>query len=129
MKTYELVIRILIAIVIGEIILVLGTTVAQEIMVDGVSWYSSNTFELFIGGIGSFLAAVLSGVVAYMIVKKSSIIPIIILSILVLIETIWLIQSGRFEEPIWFSLLGGAILILGFWVGKAVTVKFQKAKN
>ena len=124
MKRVELIIRILIAVIIGEIILVLGTTVAQEVLVKGLNWYSYSTNELFIGGLGSFLAAVISGAVAYGIVKRASVIPLVVLSVLVVLETSWLIQTGRSAEPIWFSALGGATLILGFWVGKIMLKKF-----
>lgn len=125
MSKIELIIRILIAIVIGEVILVLGTTLAQEGFFDGINWHSSSTIELVIGGAGSFLAAVASGVAAYLIVKKASLIPIIILSILVCLETFWLIQTGRTDEPVWFSIAAGATLILGFWTGRWILAKFR----
>lgn len=127
MKKIEIIIRILIAIIIGELILVLGTTLAQEVIFDGIGWNTSSYTELLIGGFGSFLAAVLSGAVAYLIVKQANQIPIIVLSILVFMETSWLIQSGRFEEPIWFSVVAGGTLIVGFWVGKLILSRFLLA--
>lgn len=129
MRKIEKIVRIVIAIAIGEIILVFGTTFAQEIIFDGVSWFTSAKYELQISGFVSFLAAVLSGSVAYLIVKQASRIPTIALSILVFLETIWLIQTDRSQEPMWSSALAGAVLILGFWVGRLFIIKFRIATN
>ncbi|NND51365.1 MAG: hypothetical protein HKN54_03105 [Flavobacteriaceae bacterium] len=129
MKTVILIVRIVIAVICGEVILVLGTTLAQEVIVDGLNWYSSSKVELALGGFGSLLAAVISGIVAYMIVKKKSLIPIVILSILVCIETSWLIGTGRSEEPLWFSIVAGATLVLGFWIGVWILNHFKPSVN
>lgn len=126
MISFEKILRILVAVVIGEILLVLGTTLAQEIIFDDIAWESSSPLELLGGGIGSFLAAVISGASAYLIVKKANVIPNVILSILILAETIWLINSGKSQEPMWFSSTAGAMLILGIWVGRFVIGKYPK---
>ncbi|WP_387960320.1 hypothetical protein [Geojedonia litorea] len=115
----------MIAIVIGELLLVLGTTLVQELIFSGIGWGNSSKFELLAIGLGSFLAAVASGAVAFLIVKQATGVPNMILSILVILETVWLIKSGSSEEPIWFSGLAGALLILGIWVGRILVAKLR----
>ena len=125
MKRIEFIARIVIAIVLGEVILVLGTTLAQETLFGDISWHTSTQLELALGGFFAFLAAVLAGAVAYLLVKKTTLIPIVILSVLVFLETTWLIQSGRSEEPVAVSIMAGGSLILGFWVGTWLVSKLR----
>ncbi len=123
MNRTELILRILIAVVVGEILLALGTTLAQEVFVDGVSWETSGRSDLLIGGLGSLLAAMVSGAVAFLIVRRASRIPVLVISVLVILETSWLVLSGRSGGPLWFSVLGGALLIAGLWLGQAILAK------
>ena len=125
MKRIEFIARIVIAIVLGEVILVLGTTLAQETLFGDISWHTSSQWELTLGGFFAFLAAVLAGAVAYLLVKKATLIPVVILSVLVFLETTWLIQSGRSEEPVAVSIMAGGSLILGFWVGTWLVSKLR----
>lgn len=124
MKTAILILKVVLAVVIGEVILVLGTTIAQDYLVDGVYWETSGIPELIIGGGGSILAAVLSGMVAYRIVSGKTNWPLIILSVLVAAETAWLISTDRSANPMWFSILSGIGLIFGFWLGKSLINKY-----
>ncbi len=110
--------RIILAIFVGELLLVLGTTLVQEIMFHGIGWYESGPMELVLGGLGSFLAAVLAGAAAFSIVRRQTEIPLGVLSLLVILETFWLIQTGKASGPVWFDVLGGITLVLGFWVGR-----------
>lgn len=128
-KSVYRIIWIIIAIVLGELVLVLGTTFAQEILVDGVHWETSGTGDLLLGGSATILAAVFSGIVAYGIVRRRTVIPLIVLSILVLAETTWLITTGRTTNPLWFSVLAGLGLIGGFWLGKIILDRWPNSKN
>jgi len=120
MKKKEVILRAVIAILAGEAFLVLGTTVAQEVLVDGVSWNDSSRGDLLIGGVGSIVAAILSGMLAHLIIKRHNLIPLIVLSVFVVAETTWLILTGRTTDPDWFTMAAGAGLIAGFWIGRAV---------
>lgn len=118
MSLLKQILRIVLAVIAGEIVLVLGTTFAQDILVDGVYWNTSPPLDLVLGGSFSIFAAILAGAVAYLITARKNSIPLIILSILVALETTWLITTGRTSNPTWFSLLSGLALIVGFWAGK-----------
>ena len=120
---------ILIAVILGELVLVLGTTFAQEILVDGVHWETSGTSDLVLGGTATVLAAILSGIVAYATVRKRSAIPLVILSILVIAETTWLIVTGRTTNPLWFSITAGFSLVAGFWAGKVILDRWPNQPN
>ena len=78
MKTKKI-IRIVLAIIGGEIALILFATVAQEVFFHGLRYHSSSTFDILFGGLATFTAAVLAGVVARMIIKDEiKIVPIAI---------------------------------------------------
>ncbi|HMB63167.1 MAG TPA: hypothetical protein VKN36_08855, partial [Eudoraea sp.] len=62
-------VRIILAAVIGEIALVLLTTVAQEVLYNGISYYTSSSSDLIFGGLATLIAAVLAGMVASAIVR------------------------------------------------------------
>lgn len=110
--------KMLLAICLGEAILVLGTTLIQEILLGGISYYTSSGPALFSAGIGSFFVACLAGFVAFGVMKRKTEVPIAVLSMLVIIETFWLINSGHTSGPIWFDLMASISLIIGFWVGR-----------
>lgn len=116
MKTVRFV-RIIAAVLVGEITLILLTTVAQEVLFDGISYSSSSTLELIIGGLGTFIAAVLAGIMARWVGKAYCRIVPHIISLLILAETTYLISMNRTLDPIWFDGIAGASLILGVWVG------------
>lgn len=118
--------RIILAIIFGELILILGTILIQEVVFGGIGWHKSSPIVLALGGLGSFLAAVFVGMIAFYIVKKKNVIPLIILSLLVMVETYWIIQTGRTSDPLWFDVLASASLIVGFWVGKIILEKYTR---
>jgi len=110
-------VMIILAVVLGEITLILLTTVAQEIMFDGIDYYSSPLSYIFFGGLATFLAAVLAGMAAAVLVKGTSRAPHLIISLIILLETIYLLASGILNGPLWFDLLSAIALIVGVWAG------------
>jgi hypothetical protein len=115
---------IILATLIGEIALVLFTTVAQEVLFDGISYNTSSQFDIVFGGLATFIAAILAGVVATLIVKGKSRWPIFIISIVIVIEMTYLMVSGILTDPIWFDTLAGLSLILGIWLGYFAAKKY-----
>lgn len=120
MATYKFnsVLKIFLAVIVGEIVLVLGTILVQEVIFHGIDWYSSNLWELTLAGLGSFAVAAVAGAAAYWVVNRNTETPIGILSLLVIVETFWIIQTGRATGPIWFEVLAATTLIAGFWAGR-----------
>lgn len=108
--------RIIAAVVVGEILLALLTTVAQEVLVDGVYIEHSSISDLILGGTATLLAGAISGYVAGYISSKSKI-PLIIISLLITIETIYLITANKTENPIWFDIISALALIFSVCFG------------
>jgi hypothetical protein len=108
---------ILLAIIGGEVALVLLTTVAQEVLFDGISYRQSPIFDLVVGGAATILAAVLSGLLARLICKETYATVPVVISILIAIETTYLISRGVTGDPVWFDILAGLSLIAGIWIG------------
>ncbi|MBT8272433.1 MAG: hypothetical protein KJO77_01415 [Bacteroidia bacterium] len=116
---------IIAAVVAGEATLVLLITLIQEIIFDGIS--SESPFaELFLGGLGTFLSAVAAGIVAYLIVGKKTVTPHIIISILVFIESTYLIFIRGSSDPLWFDLLAALSLLIGIWT---IVIYSNRRKN
>ncbi len=120
------ILKILFAIVIGEIALILLTTVAQEVLVDGVNLETSSIQDLILGGGATLLAGVISGFIAALIAGKSVKIPHQVISILIVVETTYLILSNKVSGPLWFDIISALMLIASVWVGYYL---FLKAKR
>lgn len=116
------IIRIIVAILVGEILLVLLTTIAQEVLVDGLYIEHSSVSDLIIGGIATLLAGAISGYVAGYISVKSKI-PFIVISLLITLETIYLITANKTEGPIWFDVISALALIFSVCFGYNLSQK------
>ncbi len=116
--------RIILAVVLGECALILFTTVAQEVLFDGIDYFESPLSDIFLGGIATFIAAVLAGMIASLIVLGKTLLPHMIISFIILVEMSYLIALGILNGPFWFDLLGGLSLIVGIWAGHYATQAF-----
>ena len=111
------VLRILAAFVVAEILIYSLITLVQEVIFGGISYYGSPWFDIIFGGLGTFLSAFAAGLAAYAITKRQSVIPHIIVSILLLAESIWLIFYRGTDDPLWFDVLASSSLFVGLWLG------------
>ena len=117
MKNTSFFFRLLLAVIAGEVTLVLLSAFVQEVLFDGIFWTKSSVAQLIVGGSLTVLAAVASGWVAMWVAKKESYIPHLIISLLVSIETIWLVRTHQTPDPAWFDGLAGLSLVAGIWLG------------
>lgn len=111
------VLKIILAVLLGEITLILLTTVAQEVLFDGIDYHTSETIEIFLGGIATFLSAVVAGMVASWVVDGLSSIPPLVISLIILLETTYLIMKEVLTGPFWFDFLSAVFLVVGIWAG------------
>ncbi|TVZ59478.1 hypothetical protein NA63_2013 [Flavobacteriaceae bacterium MAR_2010_105] len=122
----KFVFKIFIAIVVGELLLVLLTTLAQEVLVDGVHLYKSSLADMIIGGGATLLAGAVSGFTAAFIAGQSVKIPHAIISILIVVETTYLILSNKVSGPLWFDIISALLLIGSVWVGYYLYLRLKR---
>ncbi|GAB5401076.1 MAG: hypothetical protein Aureis2KO_26610 [Aureisphaera sp.] len=108
---------IVLAIIGGEIALILFATLAQEVLFNGIRYTTATNLELLFGGMATFVAAMLAGMVARLISKKYNFAVPLGISLLITAETSYLISVNFTNDPIWFDIMGGFSLILGVWLG------------
>ncbi|HLF65647.1 MAG TPA: hypothetical protein VI603_17930 [Saprospiraceae bacterium] len=117
MKNTRYYLFIFLAVVIGEITLILLSSLVQGVLYDGIFWTTSTRTDLIIGGFLTFLTAMISGYVALWIAQRMTYIPHFILSLFICTETTWLIATHQTPDPAWFDALAGLSLIVGVWLG------------
>jgi hypothetical protein len=125
MKNLPPVLLILLAIIAGEITLVLLSSLVQGVLYDGIFWTSSPKSDIFIGGFLTFLSAVIPGYLAMWIVRNKTYFPHIVISLLIAVETTWLITRNQTPDPVWFDALAGLSLIVGIFLGGWLKRKLQ----
>lgn len=101
----------------GEVTLVLLTTVAQEVLFDGITFRASSISDLLWGGTATNLAAVISGCVASLVAKEKYIIVPIVVSLFIVADTSYIILKNITGDPVWFDILAGTGLVFGVWLG------------
>lgn len=123
--TAKHIVRTVVATLVGEFSLVVLTTVAQEVLVDGVDWQHSSNFDLTVGGLATLLAGVLTGIIASYIGGNNDPWPVRIISLLVVIETTYLIVADKAGNTLWFSIASSVSLIAAIWIGYYLLRKFR----
>jgi hypothetical protein len=113
---FKQLLRIIFSIIIGELVLVIATTIAQEVLFDGISIASPLPVIIF-GGLATFAAAILAGFAARIILNQTYPIVAMIMTLLIILETSYLILADKTSDPVWFDCLAAASLILGVWLG------------
>ena len=111
------ILRIILAVLAGEIALILFTTIAQEVFFDGINFRTSSWFDIIVGGALTFLAAILAGGVARWVSKANYKAVPIAISILIITEMTYLIKEGIATGPLWFDIMAGGSLVVGIWMG------------
>lgn len=104
---------VILATILGYITMAFLITVVQEWIFGGVSFNKSSLTVLTIAGLGTFLSAVFGGWLAFAINSYATKISNIIMSIFVIVETTWILNTFKAESPLWFDVLAASSLIIG----------------
>ncbi len=120
MKTFRNIFEVIVAVIAGESILVFLITIVQENLFGGISYTESPWFDIIFGGLGTFVSAFLAGVAAYLIVGKRTLTPTLIITCLILLESIWLLFFSGSKDPLWFDAMASSSLLVGIWLGVLV---------
>lgn len=108
---------IILALVAGEISLILLATIAQEVLFDGIRYLTSSKIELLLGGFATFVAAIISGLIARVVMKDLKPVVPLGISLLIVTETTYLIASNKTGDPWWADAVAGLCLVIGIWIG------------
>ena len=115
-----LITKIILAVIAGEFLLVLLTTIVQETIFGGISYAGSPLSHLILGGAGTFLAAFVAGLGAYLVAGRKSVVPHIVISLLIISESVWLVFYRGTPDPLWFDIMAALSLLAGIWLGVLV---------
>ena len=123
--------RIFLAVIAGEAALVLLTTIAQEVLFNGIDYYTSGRSDMILGGLATLLAAVIAGAIAAIIPEDRIHIPPLVISMIILLEVSYLYTAGILTGPLWFDVLSGLSLVAGIWMGYYIILRsgFIKAHD
>ena len=108
--------RTLIGVVIGYALMGGLITLVQETWFGGVSWHETPFGELSVAGFFTCVGSAIGAVVATAVAANGRI-PALIMSGLVMVETTWLVTSGRADGPLWFDVLAASSLIVAILTG------------
>ncbi len=128
MKLFKNIFEIVVAFLAGESMLVFLITIVQEHIFGGITYTESPIFDIIFGGLGTFISAFLAGAAAYLIVGKRSVIPSLLITGLIVIESIWLLFFSGSKDPLWFDAIASSSLIVGIWLGVMI-YNVEKVKN
>lgn len=125
MRNTVAVLRTVVGIIFGYWLLAMLITVVFEWGLGGVSYSKSSLGVLVLAGICGFASAILGGAAAVWISGIRPWVPALVMSVLVVIETTWLLSTGRAEGPVWFDALGALSLIAGIQLGAAIVGRLR----
>lgn len=117
MTTWLRVGRSVSAVLVGYLLMGGLITLVQETWFGGVSYTKSTTGVLVTAGFFTFLAAVVGGYAAGWIAGRGAMLHGLAMSCIVVVESSWLIGSGRTWDPVWFDVTAGSSLIAGILLG------------
>ncbi|MEX0313001.1 MAG: hypothetical protein AB3N18_02410 [Allomuricauda sp.] len=115
------------ATIIGGLSLILYTTLSQEILLDGLSFCTSTNSELMIGGLATFVSAVVAGFLASLIVVRDNYWPHMAISIFIVGKMCFAVLCGQWSGPFWFESGLHLSLLAGVWLGYHGANKFPLA--
>jgi hypothetical protein len=107
---------ILLATLVGYITMGLLITVVQEWIFGGVSFNKSSFTVLTIAGTGTFLSAIIGGWLAFAFNSYTTKTSNIIMSVIVIVETTWILVTFKATSPLWFDVLAALSLIIGILI-------------
>jgi len=110
------------AVLVGYVLMGALITLVQETWFGGVSYTKSTAGVLVAAGFFTFLAAVVGGYAAGWIAGRRPMLHGLAMSCIVVVETSWLIGSGRTWDPTWFDVTAASSLIVGILLGSWIHV-------
>ncbi|MEM9001513.1 MAG: hypothetical protein AAGB24_14720 [Bacteroidota bacterium] len=113
--------------VVGALSLMLYTTLAQDVLLEGVGFCTSSNLDLVFSGLATFVAATISGFLASLIVVKDNFWPHVLISSFVAGKLFFMTFCGFWNGSFWFETGLHLSSIAGLWLGSYGAIKFPLA--
>ena len=111
------VLRTVVGVVCGYFLMVVLITLVQEVWFGGVGWGKTPFAQLTVAGFFTCVAAALGAVAAAAIARPRGRLAATIMSFLVVLETTFLMVTGKLGGPLWFDVLAAGSLIVAILLG------------
>lgn len=116
-------------VVTGYLTMVVLITLVQETWFGGVTFGESSRSVLIVAGAFTFGAAIVGGMAGVAVTGAASRVPGLVMSVLVVLETIYLVTTGRIGDPLWFDVLASASLVVGILLGAEYLARRRKSAS
>lgn len=120
--------KILATVFAGYTTMFLGILIVQEGIFGGVVYQTTPLPQLLVAGALTAASAVAGGVVAAVCFGRPFYPPALIICGLVVLETSYMIGSGRLPGPVWFDVMAACSLLVGILLG-VFAVKRWRSKD
>ena len=109
--------RLVAAAIAGYAVIVAITILGLELWLGGVTWAESSAATLLAGALVGVVAGLAGGYSAAWIARERPVIGAFAVWVFLLLDTTFVVTSGRFSDPTWFLLVGSVILLVATVVG------------
>lgn len=109
--------KFFLAVVAGYATMILLIFAVQEGMFGGVTYQETPPPQLLIAGVLTCASALAGGMVAALVFANPFFPPALAMCGLVILESTYMILSGRMPGPLWFDVLAASGLLFGILLG------------
>lgn len=115
----------LLAVVAGYAMMILLIVLVQEGIFGGVTYQETPLPQLLVAGVLTTASAVAGGAVAARVFGKPFFPPALAMCGLVVLESTYMIGSGRMPGPLWFDIMAASGLLVGILLGAFVIKRWK----
>jgi hypothetical protein len=121
--------RSLVGIIVGYIVIVVGTVLAFEVFLGGIGYYKSTLLVLTIASVAAFITGLAGGFVGAWLGGKPYLLQAGGVLLLLTLDTTFVITSGVSNDPLWFDLIGALTLMTSALMGGFLKDKISKKET
>ena len=100
------------AVLVGYLVIALGTTLAFEVCLGGIGYYTSTTKILALATLGALASGFAGGLTAAWLAGRRPLLHAAAILVPIALDTTYVITSGISDDPVWFDLGGSASLVV-----------------
>ncbi|UOY06768.1 hypothetical protein L0P88_22975 [Muricauda sp. SCSIO 64092] len=114
----------LFATLIGLSVLLLYTTLVEDVLFKGVAFCNADSIQLTFKTLGIGSAGLITGFLTSLLVLQDNYYPNLVLSAAVLAKVLIFVGCEANPSPFWYDLLLSTTLLSGLWMGYYGGIKF-----